>query len=213
MYTGPECSTRGGRGYFKVLAQDAEAVVEAANISLGMLRVQQDAYRQRNLDVANCAAAELSNVLQRIQALDESQRRVMSTTVCEANQGPLLLGLAGGPVGVAATPSTPRTPLLTMTPATHPVLMSDVDKVYGRGASAILIAYFLDMLRPTGWPSQSALARAVLQVLRQPAHHIQCVVRQAKSSVIPAHVKMRAWPTQLCACAVVVNIAFRIFAT
>ena len=108
--------------------------------------MQQDAYRQRDLDVANCAAAELSNVLQCIQALDESQRRVMSTTVCEANP-----------------------------------LMSDVDKVYGRGASAILIAYFLDMLRPTEWPSQSALGRAVLQVLRQPAQHIQCVVRQAKS--------------------------------
>ena len=140
MYTDPECSTRGGRGNFKVLAQDAEAVVEAANISLDMLRVQQDAYRQRNLDVANCVGSELSNVLQRIQALDESQRLVVSKPVREANQGPLLIDLAGGPVGVAATPATPRTPLPTMTPATHPVLMSHVDKVYGRRASATLIA-------------------------------------------------------------------------
>ena len=99
MYTGPEFSTRGGRGYFKVLSQDAVAVVEAANLSLDMFRVQHDAYRQRNLDVANCVAAELSKVLQRIQALDESQRWVVAMTVREANQGPLLLDLAGGPVG------------------------------------------------------------------------------------------------------------------
>ena len=44
MYTGPEFSTRGGRGYFKVLSQDAVAVVEAANLSLDMFRVQHDAY-------------------------------------------------------------------------------------------------------------------------------------------------------------------------
>ena len=70
---------------------------------------------------------------------------------------------------------------------------------YGKGASRVLVSYFLDMMSAGESPSLSAMSREVLAQLRQPPQHAQRVTRVIARRATPAaQPKVRGYPPQLC---------------
>jgi hypothetical protein len=195
LWTGHEFTTRSSNGFFPVHQKDALAVVQQAGVELSMLRVRQSEERLRADGVVAGVAAQLLAALGKAAALAPQQQQDLARQLRTAEHGPMLQALGADPgVAPAAQPTLPR--LMT----NHPVPFGKVNDVYGRRATAVLLAYHLDALEEEDFASAAMRARVVLAHVRQPQKHSQRVLRlmAKRETVENALPQKQAYPTELC---------------
>jgi hypothetical protein len=99
-----------------------------------------------------------------------------------------------------APAAQPTLPLLPRLMTNHPVPFGKVNDVYGRRATAMLLAYHLDALEEQEFASTVVRARVVLEDVRQPREHVQSVLRlmAKRETVKNAPPQKQVDPTELC---------------
>ena len=198
LWTGDEFTTRSSNGFFPVHHKDALSVVQQAGVELSMLRVRQSEERQRADGVVAEVAAQLLAALGRAAALAPQQQQDLARQLRTAEHGPMLQALGIDPDEAPA--AQPTLPLLPRLMTNHPVPFGKVNDVYGRHATAMMLAYHLDALEEQEFASKAERARVVLEHVRQPREHVQSVLRlmNKRVTVNNAPPQKQAYPTELC---------------